>query len=143
MHFLYLLHLFYISTQSIFGTGEAVSDESILVYMTKELALGVKFSICLVSPGPDCRGERPSPSRLFLGSSVSPGQGAAIVKLEAMSQNPFPSLLGRGWAPAFSNDRTFHWSEFEVSLHGTNLSPRVVILGLYETLQNRTPNCEH
>lgn len=114
MYFLYLLHLFYISTQSIFGTGEAVSDESILVYMAKGLALGVKFSIFLASPGADCRGERPSPSHLLLGSSFSPGQGAAVVKFEAMSQNPLPSLLGRGWGPAFSNGRTLYWSEFEV-----------------------------
>lgn len=142
MYFLYLLHLFYISTQSIFGTGEAVSDESILVYMAKELALGVKFSICLASPCPDCRGERPSPPRLSLGLSLS-GARAAVVKFEAMSQNPFPSLLGRGWAPAFSSDGTRHWSELEASSHGTDLSSGVVLLGLYETLQNGTPNCEH
>lgn len=73
MYFLYLLHLFYISTQSIFGTGEAVSDESILVYMAKD-SLGVKFPICLASPQCWPQRERLSPSHLLLGSFFSLGQ---------------------------------------------------------------------
>lgn len=68
MYFLYLLHLFYISTQSVFGTGEAISDESILRFSTaKRLTLGVKFPICLASLGSAYR-EKWLISCVFLGS---------------------------------------------------------------------------
>lgn len=96
MYFLYLLHLFYISTQSIFGTGEAVSDESILVYMAKGLALGVKFPICLASPGAGCRGERlsafPPLGQLFLWGSELP-----LSDLRQCLKTPsLPFLAGAG-----------------------------------------------
>lgn len=94
MYFLYLLHLFYISTQSIFGTGEAISDESILRFsMAKRLSLDVKFPFCQAPPGSDYR-EKWLSSFIFLGGCISRGPGAAVVT-EAMSQNL--SHLVWGW----------------------------------------------
>lgn len=77
MYFLYLLHLFYISTQSIFGTREVISDESILrFFMAKRLTLNVKFPSCLACPGFSYR-EKWLLSLVFLASCISQEQEAS------------------------------------------------------------------
>lgn len=64
--------------------------------MVKRLALGVKFPVCLASPGSDYR-EKCLPSCTFLGSYISQWQGTAVVTLrQCLKTPPLPILAGLG-----------------------------------------------
>lgn len=65
--------------------------------MVKRLALGVKFPVCLASPGSDYR-EEWLPSCIFLGSYISQRQGTAVVTLrQCLKTPPLPILAGAGY----------------------------------------------
>jgi hypothetical protein len=98
MYFLYLLHLFYISTQSVFGTGEVISDESMLrLSVVKRPGEDIKFPLCPAAPGSGSR-EKWLLSFFLPGSYRSQGRRTEVITLRQCCNIPsLPILIGAGY----------------------------------------------